>query len=55
MGYLAGEPLAGPVQWWGETVAGFAQDGFDTLVFWLVDPSPGQVELLIGEVLPLLP
>jgi len=55
VGYLAGEPLAGPVQWWGETVAGFAQDGFDTLVFWLVDPSPGQVELLIGEVLPLLP
>jgi alkanesulfonate monooxygenase SsuD/methylene tetrahydromethanopterin reductase-like flavin-dependent oxidoreductase (luciferase family) len=54
VGYLAGEPLAGPVDWWIETLAGFAQDGFDTIVFWPVDPSPGQVELLIGEVLPPL-
>jgi alkanesulfonate monooxygenase SsuD/methylene tetrahydromethanopterin reductase-like flavin-dependent oxidoreductase (luciferase family) len=54
VGYLAGEPLAGPIDWWIETLAGFAQDGFDTIVFWPVDPSPGQVELLIGEVLPRL-
>jgi alkanesulfonate monooxygenase SsuD/methylene tetrahydromethanopterin reductase-like flavin-dependent oxidoreductase (luciferase family) len=55
VGYLAGEPLSGPADWWGETLAGFADDGFDTIVFWPVDPSPGQVELLIGEVVPLLP
>jgi alkanesulfonate monooxygenase SsuD/methylene tetrahydromethanopterin reductase-like flavin-dependent oxidoreductase (luciferase family) len=55
VGYLAGEPLAGPPEWWAETLAGFVDDGFDTLVFWPVDPSPSQVELLIGEVLPLLP
>jgi alkanesulfonate monooxygenase SsuD/methylene tetrahydromethanopterin reductase-like flavin-dependent oxidoreductase (luciferase family) len=54
VGYLAGEPLAGPAEWWVETIAGFEADGFDTIVFWPVDPSPGQVELLIGEVLPLL-
>ena len=49
-----GEPLAGPPEWWAETLTGFAEDGFDTLVFWPVDPSPAQVELLAGEVLPLL-
>ncbi len=54
VGYLAGEPLAGPPEWWAETLMGFAGDGFDTLVFWPVDPSPGQVELLAGEVVPLL-
>jgi hypothetical protein len=27
-------------------------DGFDTIVFWPVDPSPDQVELLIREVVP---
>ena len=54
VGYLAGEPLAGPPEWWAETLAGFAADGFDTLVFWPVDPSPRQVELLAGEVAPLL-
>jgi alkanesulfonate monooxygenase SsuD/methylene tetrahydromethanopterin reductase-like flavin-dependent oxidoreductase (luciferase family) len=54
VGYLAGEPLAGPAEWWAETIAGFAADGFDTIVFWPVDLSPGQVELLIGEVVPLL-
>jgi alkanesulfonate monooxygenase SsuD/methylene tetrahydromethanopterin reductase-like flavin-dependent oxidoreductase (luciferase family) len=55
VGYLAGEPLAGPPGWWVETIAGFAQDGFDTIVFWPVDMSPGQVELLISEVVPQLP
>jgi alkanesulfonate monooxygenase SsuD/methylene tetrahydromethanopterin reductase-like flavin-dependent oxidoreductase (luciferase family) len=55
IGYLAGEPLAGPAEWWVETIAGFAEDGFDTIVFWPVDTSPGQVELLIGEVVPQLP
>jgi alkanesulfonate monooxygenase SsuD/methylene tetrahydromethanopterin reductase-like flavin-dependent oxidoreductase (luciferase family) len=54
VGYLAGEPLAGPPEWWAETIEGFAADGFDTIVFWPVDPSPGQVELLAGEVVPLL-
>jgi alkanesulfonate monooxygenase SsuD/methylene tetrahydromethanopterin reductase-like flavin-dependent oxidoreductase (luciferase family) len=52
VGYLAGEPLAGPAEWWVEKIAGFAADGFDTIVFWPVDLSPGQVELLIGEVVP---
>ena len=55
VGYLAGEPLAGPPGWWVETIAGFVDDGFDTIVFWPVDPSPGQVERLIGEVVPQLP
>src|ERR1700681_4892566 len=38
VGYLAGEPLAGPAGWWVETIASFARDGFDTIVFWPVDP-----------------
>jgi hypothetical protein len=38
----------------GETLLGFPRDGFDTLVFWPVDPSPRQVELFSGEVVPLL-
>jgi alkanesulfonate monooxygenase SsuD/methylene tetrahydromethanopterin reductase-like flavin-dependent oxidoreductase (luciferase family) len=54
VGYLMGEPLAGPPEWWAETLTRFAGDGFDTLVFWPVDPSPGQVELLAHEVVPLL-
>jgi alkanesulfonate monooxygenase SsuD/methylene tetrahydromethanopterin reductase-like flavin-dependent oxidoreductase (luciferase family) len=54
VGYLAGEPLAGPPEWWAETLTGFAADGFDTFVFWPVDASPRQVELFSGEVLPLL-
>jgi alkanesulfonate monooxygenase SsuD/methylene tetrahydromethanopterin reductase-like flavin-dependent oxidoreductase (luciferase family) len=52
VGYLAGEPLAGPPDWWVETLAGFVDDGFDTLVFWPVDPVPGEVELLAAEVVP---
>jgi alkanesulfonate monooxygenase SsuD/methylene tetrahydromethanopterin reductase-like flavin-dependent oxidoreductase (luciferase family) len=47
VGYLAGEPLAGSPEWWGETIASFEDDGFDTFVFWPVDRSPRQVELLI--------
>jgi alkanesulfonate monooxygenase SsuD/methylene tetrahydromethanopterin reductase-like flavin-dependent oxidoreductase (luciferase family) len=54
VGYLAGEPLAGPPEWWVETIASFGQDGFDTFVFWPVDPSPDQVQLLIDEVVPQL-
>jgi alkanesulfonate monooxygenase SsuD/methylene tetrahydromethanopterin reductase-like flavin-dependent oxidoreductase (luciferase family) len=54
VGYLAGEPLAGPADWWVETLAGFVEDGFDTLVFWPVDTVPGQVELLAGEIVPQL-
>ena len=54
VGYLAGEPLAGPPEWWVETLTGFIADGFDTLVFWPVDTAPDQVELLAGEVVPRL-
>jgi alkanesulfonate monooxygenase SsuD/methylene tetrahydromethanopterin reductase-like flavin-dependent oxidoreductase (luciferase family) len=53
-GYLAGEPLTGPPDWWTQTLTGFAGAGFDTLVFWPVDPSPRQVKRLAGEVAPLL-
>jgi alkanesulfonate monooxygenase SsuD/methylene tetrahydromethanopterin reductase-like flavin-dependent oxidoreductase (luciferase family) len=52
VGYLAGEPLAGPPDWWVETLAGFVADGFDTLVFWPVDTASDQVELLAAEVVP---
>jgi alkanesulfonate monooxygenase SsuD/methylene tetrahydromethanopterin reductase-like flavin-dependent oxidoreductase (luciferase family) len=54
VGYMSGEPLAGPSEWWAETLAGFAADGFDTLVFWPIDASPEQVEHFAGEVTPLL-
>jgi alkanesulfonate monooxygenase SsuD/methylene tetrahydromethanopterin reductase-like flavin-dependent oxidoreductase (luciferase family) len=54
VGYLAGEPLAGPPDWWVDTLGGFIADGFDTLVFWPVDTTPDQVELLAGEVVPHL-
>jgi alkanesulfonate monooxygenase SsuD/methylene tetrahydromethanopterin reductase-like flavin-dependent oxidoreductase (luciferase family) len=54
VGYLAGEPLAGPPDWWVDTLAGFVADGFDTLVFWPVDTEPEQVELLAGDVVPHL-
>jgi alkanesulfonate monooxygenase SsuD/methylene tetrahydromethanopterin reductase-like flavin-dependent oxidoreductase (luciferase family) len=50
VGYLAGEPLAGSADWWVETLAGFVDDGFDTLVFWPVDTAPAQVDLLAGVV-----
>lgn len=46
VGYLAGEPLAGPPDFWVETLAGFAADGFDTLVLWPVETTPDQVALL---------
>jgi alkanesulfonate monooxygenase SsuD/methylene tetrahydromethanopterin reductase-like flavin-dependent oxidoreductase (luciferase family) len=52
--HLRTEPFAGPPEWWVEKLSAFAEDGFDTLVFWPVDPSPDQVELLAGEVVPLL-
>jgi alkanesulfonate monooxygenase SsuD/methylene tetrahydromethanopterin reductase-like flavin-dependent oxidoreductase (luciferase family) len=51
VGYLLGEPLVGPPAWWQETFASFAEDGFDTIIFWPVDRSPEQVELLASEVL----
>jgi alkanesulfonate monooxygenase SsuD/methylene tetrahydromethanopterin reductase-like flavin-dependent oxidoreductase (luciferase family) len=46
VGYLAGEPLAGPLEFWVETLSGYVADGFDTLVFWPVETTPEQVELL---------
>jgi alkanesulfonate monooxygenase SsuD/methylene tetrahydromethanopterin reductase-like flavin-dependent oxidoreductase (luciferase family) len=55
VGRLAHEPFGGPAEWWVEKIAEFADWGFDTIVFWPVDPSPSQVELLAGEVLPALP
>jgi alkanesulfonate monooxygenase SsuD/methylene tetrahydromethanopterin reductase-like flavin-dependent oxidoreductase (luciferase family) len=55
VGYLAGEPLAGASGWWVETIVSLVEDGFDTVVFWPVDPSPDQVELLIAEVVSQLP
>ncbi len=54
VGYLAGEPLGGPPEWWAETIAGFVDDGFDTIVFWPVDLTSGQVELFAGQVAPML-
>jgi alkanesulfonate monooxygenase SsuD/methylene tetrahydromethanopterin reductase-like flavin-dependent oxidoreductase (luciferase family) len=54
VGYLLGEPLAGPPDWWVETFAGFVEDGFDTLVFWPVETTRDQVELLASEVVPRL-
>jgi hypothetical protein len=38
----------------GLSTSGFVADGFDTLVFWPVDPAPEQVELFAGEVVPRL-
>ena len=55
VGYLqAGEPLAGPSDWWAETLEGFKADGFDTVVFWPTDPTPRQVERFASEVVRLL-
>jgi alkanesulfonate monooxygenase SsuD/methylene tetrahydromethanopterin reductase-like flavin-dependent oxidoreductase (luciferase family) len=54
VGYLAGEPLAGPPGWWVDAIAGFVADGFDTIVFWPVEQSPQQVEALIADVVPAL-
>jgi alkanesulfonate monooxygenase SsuD/methylene tetrahydromethanopterin reductase-like flavin-dependent oxidoreductase (luciferase family) len=54
VGYLAGEPLAGPPGWWVETLRGFVADRFDMLVFWPVDTAPDQVGLLAAEVVPHL-
>jgi alkanesulfonate monooxygenase SsuD/methylene tetrahydromethanopterin reductase-like flavin-dependent oxidoreductase (luciferase family) len=52
VGYLAGEPLSGPADWWVETLSGFVDDGFDTLVFWPVASHTAQVELLAANVVP---
>jgi hypothetical protein len=38
-----------------QTLASFTQDGFDTIIFWPVDPTPNQVEILISDVVPNLP
>jgi hypothetical protein len=44
----------GLADWWVETLAGFVEDGFDTLVFWPVDATTDQVELFAREVAPQL-
>jgi alkanesulfonate monooxygenase SsuD/methylene tetrahydromethanopterin reductase-like flavin-dependent oxidoreductase (luciferase family) len=54
VGYLAHEPFAGAPSWWTETFAGLVEDGFDTIVFWPVEATPAQVELLINEIVPPL-
>jgi alkanesulfonate monooxygenase SsuD/methylene tetrahydromethanopterin reductase-like flavin-dependent oxidoreductase (luciferase family) len=54
VGYLLGEPLAGPPEWWAERLSSLVDDGFDTLVFWPVDPTPEQVQFFAGQVVPLL-
>jgi alkanesulfonate monooxygenase SsuD/methylene tetrahydromethanopterin reductase-like flavin-dependent oxidoreductase (luciferase family) len=54
VGYLLGQPLAGPPDWWAETLTGFVRDGFDTLVFWPIDATPEQVELFASEVVPVV-
>ena len=54
IGFLLGEPLAGPPEWWAETIAGLVDDGFDTIIFWPVVRHPQQVEVLVSDVLPLL-
>jgi alkanesulfonate monooxygenase SsuD/methylene tetrahydromethanopterin reductase-like flavin-dependent oxidoreductase (luciferase family) len=51
VGYLLGDPPAGPPQFWADTFASLVEDGFDTILFWPVERSPEQVELLIDEVL----
>jgi alkanesulfonate monooxygenase SsuD/methylene tetrahydromethanopterin reductase-like flavin-dependent oxidoreductase (luciferase family) len=54
VGYLAGEPLAGPTDWWIDTLTGFIADGFDTIAFWPVDPTPDQVKLFAHDIAPRL-
>lgn len=52
-GYLAGEPLAGPPDWWVDTLADFVADGFDTSCSgrWTGHPIRSD---LAGEVVPHL-
>jgi alkanesulfonate monooxygenase SsuD/methylene tetrahydromethanopterin reductase-like flavin-dependent oxidoreductase (luciferase family) len=52
VGYLAGDRLVGPPESWVDTLIGFVEDGFDTIVFWPVDASPQQVEAFAAEVIP---
>ena len=47
-------PYADSLDRWAETLLGFVADGFDTIVFWPVDPTPEQVALFAGEVVPQL-
>jgi alkanesulfonate monooxygenase SsuD/methylene tetrahydromethanopterin reductase-like flavin-dependent oxidoreductase (luciferase family) len=54
VGYMPGEPLAGSPESFAEQLSSFVAAGFDTLVFWPIAPSPEQVELFAGEVVPLL-
>jgi alkanesulfonate monooxygenase SsuD/methylene tetrahydromethanopterin reductase-like flavin-dependent oxidoreductase (luciferase family) len=54
VGYMPGEPVAGPPESFAERLGAFVEAGFDTLVFWPIDPRPEQVELFAGEVVPLL-
>ncbi|MFL5877851.1 MAG: hypothetical protein ACJ76T_18500 [Solirubrobacteraceae bacterium] len=55
VGYLIGQPLAGPTGWWAETLAGFGDDGFDTVIFMPIERTTDQVERFAREVVPMLP
>ena len=54
VGYMPAEPLAGPPQAFAEQLSPFVEAGFETLLFWPIDPTPEQVELFAAEVAPLL-
>lgn len=48
-----GQGLNGPVELWIETLTSWATNlGFDTFVFWPIDPSGQQVRLFTEEVVP---
>ena len=40
VGYMPAEPLAGPPESFAEQASAFLEAGFDTLIFWAIDPSP---------------
>jgi alkanesulfonate monooxygenase SsuD/methylene tetrahydromethanopterin reductase-like flavin-dependent oxidoreductase (luciferase family) len=54
-GYLSGQPLAGPPERWAETLAGFGDDGFDTVTFMPIERTTDQIERFAREVVPMLP
>jgi alkanesulfonate monooxygenase SsuD/methylene tetrahydromethanopterin reductase-like flavin-dependent oxidoreductase (luciferase family) len=52
LGARAEEVRAGPPAFWQDTFSSLADAGVDTFVFSPADPSPAQVERLVGEVAP---
>jgi hypothetical protein len=41
--------------WWAKTLAGFGDDGFDTVMFMPIKRTTEQVEHFAREVVPMLP